>query len=123
MASKGRTLLQSIQVQQLTCMVHRRSDQEITGVVELAAPDRLLMILKGVAARCVEEIPNLHCAITGRSSQMGTTGVESNTGNPVFVAFTRHDEVSVGDSPDFPSEVVTCSSQDRLSWVEGNAGD
>lgn len=104
-------------------MVHRRSDQEITSVVELAAPDRLLVILESVAARSVEEIPNLHCAITGRSSQVGTTGVESNTGNPVFVAFTRHDEVSVGDCPDFPSEVVTCSGQNRLAWVESNAGD
>ena len=81
------------------------------------------MFFEGMAARGIQEIPNLHGAVAGGGGQVGASGMERDSGDPVFVPFAGHDEIAIGNGPDFPREIITGSGQNRLSGVESDTGD
>lgn len=81
-------MFKCVQIQQLTGVIHTGGDEEISCVIELAAPNRLLVLFKGVATRGVQEIPNLDRAVAGGGGQMGPPWVEGDARNPVLVALT-----------------------------------
>jgi hypothetical protein len=59
MASERMPTLPCIQIEQLRIVVHRSRSREIARVMHSDTPNRLDMVLEGMRAGCVYEVPNL----------------------------------------------------------------
>jgi len=116
-------VLQSVQVHELAGVVHGAGDDEVAGVVELNGPDRLLVLLEGVAAAGVEEVPDLDGAVAAAGDEVAAARVEGDTRDPVAVALAGHDEVAAGGGPDLPGVVVGGGGEDGLARVQRDRGD
>ena len=86
-----------------------RCPSAVAGVVESHLPHGLAMLRPGVRATGVHEVPNLNSSIAGSSSQEVSSRVESASTNQILMALAAHDEVTIGNGPEFPGGVVTCS--------------
>ena len=85
-------------------------------------PNWLAVLSESLSAAGLDEVPNLHSAVTRGSCKKVTLGVELHTAYPVNVTFTAHDQVTVGNGPQLPSGVVAACRDDVLLRIVAEGG-
>ena len=104
-------------------MVHGAGEEEVTSVVIRNLPHRLSVLCESLCTAGFDEVPNLNRTVTGGSSQKVTLRMELDTTNPINVALTAHDQITVRYRPQLPGCVITASRDNVLLGVVTEGGD
>ena len=116
--------LETVQVEQLDRTVLRPREHKVPGIVELSLPDHSSVAVgERVRDARVYEVPNFYALVSTCSHQVRTRRVKVNAGDPLAVAFSRHNIVSILHIPDLPGAIITGGSNNLLAHMQRKAAD
>ena len=104
-------------------MVHRAGEEEVASVVIRNLPHRLTVLNESLCAAGLDEVPNLHRTVTRGCGEKVTLRMELYASDPIDVALTTHDQVTVRDGPKLPSCIITSGCDDVLLGVVAEGCD
>ena len=80
-------------------------------MIEVQRPNWLGVVLDCPGALNLNKVPDFDLAVSRGSGQMSPQWVEGNVWDPVAMAVSGHDFLSLGKSPDAPGSIIGGSGQ------------